>query len=528
MPSADQLAIADVQRQLDELRKETHGNFDTVVAYIRKTRLQLTTVERDRAVARLRQPTSLLNWTPRQGQATDPNITSSLIDRLKTGSAVADTLGNADPVPGQANLLADPAFEQVTYLDAILTTTTQAIGHAPGGGPDFGGGVGSGSPPTSGAWLGRITAGTVATVLAGLDSTRTAGGQGNPFNSGALHVEITPTGAGTHEAQIDSSGIVISNVPPSSYLVAAVKCARMLPETLTNITSRTLSIEVLDVTSNVARASRSYDLTLLSDTALDEFQAFVALDYNALSAPNKTHQYGIRIRLTVVSTAGTGDVDYWFGEPQLHWSRSPDPVTYAPLVADWIPTGLSDLARSSPVNMVQGKLGGSRFTQIALTNNGLIKFGPGNATFDTRITRSADNLDPSGFARIVNDSGSGGSGGIETVGASSRGKPANAGEGRLYYNSASRSWHGVDESGNDTDLGHDPGGTPMNLAIGYLSPGVPSSVSRTDNGNTIRSTVINYSGAQISSVVTTMFGHTITVVPTYTGSDITAISRTVV
>jgi hypothetical protein len=70
------------------------------------------------------------------------------------------------------------------------------------------------------------------------------------------------------------------------------------------------------------------------------------------------------------------------------------------------------------------------------------------------------------------------------------------------------------------------GPTSMDLAVTYDAPGKPNGVTRTD-GALISTTVINYSGAQVASVVTTRFGKTITVTPTYTGADITAIHRAV-
>lgn len=67
----------------------------------------------------------------------------------------------------------------------------------------------------------------------------------------------------------------------------------------------------------------------------------------------------------------------------------------------------------------------------------------------------------------------------------------------------------------------------MDLAISYASPGVPNQVVRTDDVGAISTSIINYAGAQVASVVTTRFGRTITVTPTYTGADITAIHRAV-
>ena len=80
----------------------------------------------------------------------------------------------------------------------------------------------------------------------------------------------------------------------------------------------------------------------------------------------------------------------------------------------------------------------------------------------------------------------------------------------------------------DHDHGLSKGPPLAALAIAYSGPAVPIQVVRTDTpGGVVSTSVINYIGALVSSVVTTRSGYTITVTPTYTGTDITSISRAV-
>lgn len=81
-------------------------------------------------------------------------------------------------------------------------------------------------------------------------------------------------------------------------------------------------------------------------------------------------------------------------------------------------------------------------------------------------------------------------------------------------------------------LDHDHGlvkGPPAEaVAITYSAPGIPSLVVRTDTpGGVVSSSAIAYSGTQVASVTTTRTGYVIAVIPTYTGTDITSIARTV-
>lgn len=78
----------------------------------------------------------------------------------------------------------------------------------------------------------------------------------------------------------------------------------------------------------------------------------------------------------------------------------------------------------------------------------------------------------------------------------------------------------------DHDHGVDKGPPDVVLAIGYLAPGQPNSVARTDTpGGAVMSAAITYAGLQVSSVVVTRSGYTITVTPTYTGADVTGVHR---
>lgn len=103
------------------------------------------------------------------------------------------------------------------------------------------------------------------------------------------------------------------------------------------------------------------------------------------------------------------------------------------------------------------------------------------------------------------------------------------------YATPSPSTHGLPSAGVDVHVNHadhDHGlakGPPtMDLAIAYSAPGIPTGATRTDTpGGLISTTTITYAGARIASVVVVRPGYTITMVPTYTGTDITAIHRTV-
>lgn len=78
----------------------------------------------------------------------------------------------------------------------------------------------------------------------------------------------------------------------------------------------------------------------------------------------------------------------------------------------------------------------------------------------------------------------------------------------------------------DHDHGVDKGPPDVVLAIGYLAPGQPNAVTRTDTpGGAVMSAAISYTGAQVASIVITRAGYTITVTPSYTGSDITSVHR---
>lgn len=372
----------------------------------------------------------------------EARVAPGVPSRLSTGAAPvqqvgasvpAYSLGNALVLPGQANLLNDPMFEGVSLAAITLTTSLQTIGYTPG----------SGLVPSWAGIKSSSASSAVCTVLqAVLRTTQTT----NPFNTARLDLSLVPAGAGTHEIRIDSDTAPLSSQLGLPFLVGAIRVARLQTNTLTGITSRTLVVELYDATDAVVRASTTFDLAALSDTVVDSQRVSAALDLTLITGAQAAHPYQVRLRLIVVASAAGGTVRYSFGESQVHLAYSPDAGLYSPLVSSWVPTLIDiPMADTAAVVLAQSRLFGDTVVRFQITADGALAWGPGGAAArDARLQRSAVSV-------LRFDNAASGRASLEGAAGTVPATPG-AGFGRLYFSSATKTWHQVDDAGVDTDL----------------------------------------------------------------------------
>lgn len=119
MSSVDEIArqLGEVQRELDALRTESAANVGLLATAIRQTRSALAAVDQASAVRRIAGPVSLINWNPRAGEFGKTDLSSSLIDRLRSAPA-----GGGTAASQQTTLLLRDAL---AAFDAVLLTAIQ-------------------------------------------------------------------------------------------------------------------------------------------------------------------------------------------------------------------------------------------------------------------------------------------------------------------------------------------------------------------------------------------------------------------
>lgn len=455
-----QSEIAELARQLELLQQETRANSRFLASSIRRSRLGLTVPEHDEAVRRLRQPTSLLDWHPRPGQQNEPKVQGGLIDRLRQGQPVSDSLGNVDATAGSTNEVRNPAFEDFDAIGTTIATSLTTVAHE---------------------WRARyvVNSGAVSQPPK-INQAEARGTSTFGANSAVIGVNL-PYGnpASDTETTLESVTAFYANALP--YLVAGLTLVQMtnLASTATLLTAR---IEIV-ADSSGAVVGQSIDWDLLDGIPATGIRMVGA--FRNMAPGTDAYRWRLRIREVRSAVVGGSPTRITFAQPQAVQSFTPDPVPYAPLLGQWIPSYIEGYG--DPTDLEPELRVGSPSTMIGPTPPA-IQFGAGAGLgYDVRIRRTGlRELTVDDPTAALND-------------------PAVKVSGPVFAR----------------------GPATMDLAIGYAAPGQPSSVSRSDNGGAISTTTITYAGAQVASVVTTRFGRTITVVPTYSGSDITAIHRTV-
>lgn len=316
--------------------RDLAAELDDLAAQLRAVRSVLTTTERAELEARL-------------GTGSEARMLGLLLPGETGTDEVSRTLGNVLPVNQQTNMLLDPAFEGIGEVGQTLTTSEFRVGQAlqsPNG------------DDSVGSWFALKTAGTAATCTFGSATTRLLQGA-NPFHSQAPIVSIVPSGSGTHEVRVRSAGVFYSEnqTAPLPFFVGAVKIGNLRAgggNTYTNVTSRTLTLEIYDEGAATVVATSSFDLSKLTDSPGNWYQIACSM-----STPTHGHTYQLRIRVIVVTSGSGANIQYKLGEPQLQLALSPDPGPYTPAVSGWVPSFLAALQHSSTDPVVVASQHGS-------------------------------------------------------------------------------------------------------------------------------------------------------------------------
>lgn len=319
--------LRDLERQLDELRAEVRSaraesaasfaQVDRMARVIRVSRRTLTEAEMQAGWDRLAPDLSLIRWKPRSGEPDRPELGSGLIDRLKSGDPVSDTLGNTAPFVGAANAIVDPLLEVLGNPDRTISSpgTDTEIGRE---------------------WLASYTVHSGAFTQIQWDDLYPRGmPTDNPFNSeivGLYHYGSTSAHDVTSYLwQRAELGSYQTRLP---YIVAAVQVSR-LGAVDAAYTSAVATVEIVRTDTSTVVASASIDLTTVTDDAPRQLAC-----HALVAAPTAYYIWRFTFR-TVKNASGSSVQAYVFiGEPQLHFSFTTDPLPFQPQLASWTPASV--------------------------------------------------------------------------------------------------------------------------------------------------------------------------------------------
>jgi len=248
------------------------------------------------------------------GEPGGVRVGSPGIPVMSLGASDIDrTLGNVAPFFGQTNRLKDPALEHFGLVNPIALTAN-----------------------TNGLWraLYILNSGTAPTTRTlNLSKSRFANDTSLNSGTGLLELSGFASGSTTYHVYPSTTSTEV-DVVTLPFLVAAVRVGDfgVLSSTLTNITSISVSVEIID----------SSDGSTLAESPILDFKALVgrrpALDQLIAAYGGTTGTtFRWRLKVVVVASGAGGTVRIYFGEPQLHYAYSPDANPFAPQLGRWNP-----------------------------------------------------------------------------------------------------------------------------------------------------------------------------------------------
>lgn len=396
------------------------------------------TYERLRSlIASLPPPTAPDIHTARQGQAPDSGLQVSSFGQPAansplSGQGIGENSGPGGLLPqlfyGKSNLLPDSAFTRVGLIDPITNAFTNAGFY--------------------GAWEVEyiLNSGTLPAFRRLTGEADTLQDVDNPLSTAACEIELTNFAAGASDTTILlRSRQVFDALAGSTYLIGSVRVGKLtfFPNNFTNVTSIVMTMELYDNTTGlVVATSTPFDYKAFYNA--NGFGAMTRLTAPGLTA-NLPNAVRWQLRVRVVTTGAGGDVALLLGEPQMVLSTIELAPPYSPIIGAWIPDTLLNRGFTSDEAVNIGVISdASSNSRASIFSSGNMEWGSGAAAHDLRLQRSAASV-------LRLDDVVGGRASLEGAAGTGPGSPA-AGFGRLYYSSATKSWHQVDDAGVDKDL----------------------------------------------------------------------------
>jgi len=336
--------------------------------------------------------------------------------------AAASTLGNIIPTFGQTNLLHNPLFQG---MDSILNVTAVAAPRGP-------------------FWsaVAVLNSGTLPDAGASAKYGRSRPND-NPYASAVCRLIARAT-----TATYDLDLYVYPTIP---FLAGAIGT---LPYLVGAIRS-SFNAETVDAAFSVARVRLElYDTVGATVVAFSDWQNLSDLNgsyesrQQVVAAAYGGESIRWRYRLNLVKTTSANvELEVLYGEPQLHFSYSPDAGSFAPALGTWTPNALE----------IPGDTDEWWFLRVA---DNEIRFGPGDAASDIAISRLEAGVlhlrRPSGADGLI----------LEIEGQASAPGASSADHGRLWWNSSTLSWWQTDSAGTSLNLN--------NTGTGASFPASPS------------------------------------------------------
>lgn len=293
-------------------------------------------------------------------------------------------------------------------------------------------------------------------------------GSENPFNSSSSEIDVFGAGGGATDltAYIYPRNLfnpIFDTALP--YLVASVKVHRLGTTNDANTTTFRARMEILQA-GVLAASGPWFDLSALNGT-YDVVRLSTAL---ALPASILAVTFTWRLRIDVVKSSAGGLESLWIGEPSLALASTQASPPFAPIIGKWKPSELrTQLMGDNAPRLV---VGGEDLTTGSSVLPG-VRWSGGAGAPDVNLTRAAANV-----LRLTAGSSGTTRAALEVLGSGVSPGAASASSGRLWWSTATSSFHQVDSAGVDTDLAAAGGGPATQVSMDTAIAGAADYVAR--------------------------------------------------
>lgn len=202
----------------------------------------------------------------------------------------------------------------------------------------------------------------------------------NPFNSHDGEYKISAIDAAPSDVEyyLRSGTWSPANVPGQTgglLVVGALRVTHIILNTVTNVTSCQVQLQLIDQTNAVIASGYAVEWTTIPYTGMRQ------LTVSTPHVPFRSYRLRLKIRVIATGTGGILNVD--FGEPQLSFSTTERPPPYTPLIGgNWQPQYLrftQNLASFDVID-IRRNSNGDVGPRLVVDGDGKIKVGSGAET----------------------------------------------------------------------------------------------------------------------------------------------------
>ena len=437
--------VGQLRSELHQVAAAARAGDDVLARAIRRGRVEATAAAHEEAWTRLTPDVALLRWRPRPGNAPQtPDLSGSLVARLRQGDPVADTLSGSESWSA-SNLIGNPMLESSNpnYLNIPITPILSW---------------------STGFWTQRVlNSGTSPTFTRVALYDRTDGN--TLFNSSTAEIDVEAGVPFDETIVFKSDGWFPAEGADNyfPYLAASVRIAG--PVSWAGHHTK-FSVKLRLGSTYDAHAHESFvESPVMNLLDFDDTEQFTLTAVMARPGGGYVEHWW-QLEFTVASnwTGATATASCYFGEPMLAMSMSESAPSFTPILGSWTP------------DRIYAQVAPNLYPSVGLDATG-VHLGDGNAPFDSDSVQLVRSDSASVLGIVARAAYSEVAAAVDLMAGSAPVTPL-TGRGRVYFSAATKTLHSVNDAGVDTDLAAGGGGPATQVSMDTAASGAADYVAR--------------------------------------------------